>query len=163
MSPNLRLCSFRLDSQLFGVRVDLVQEVLRKQELTRVPLAPRGLAGLVNLRGHVVSVVDLRSRIGLPGRIEGGPGVHVIVRSADGPVGLLVDEIGDVIDLDDASFEPPPETLQGDARSFITGAYKLKGRLLLALDLDRTLSSIGPAVALPRPAAREPQEKGWNE
>src|SRR5262245_22901122 len=137
MTTRRQLCSFRLDGQLFGVPVDLVQEVLRKQEVTPVPLAPRGLAGLVNLRGHVVSVIDLRTRIGLPRRPADIAGIHVIVRSSDGPVGLLVDEIGDVIELDDESFEAPPETLQGDARTFIGGAYKLKGRLLLALDLER--------------------------
>jgi purine-binding chemotaxis protein CheW len=152
MSGKRQLCSFRLDGQLFGVPVELVQEVLRRQEITPVPLASRGLAGLVNLRGHVVTVIDLRARIGLPRRPAEGAGVHVIVRSSDGPVGLLVDDIGDVIDLDEETFEVPPETLQGDAREFIGGAYKLKGRLLLALDLDRTLSSAAPS----RP---EPPEK----
>ena len=147
MSSKRQLCSFRLDGQLFGVPVDLVQEVLRRQEITPVPLASRGLAGLVNLRGHVVSVIDLRTRIGLPRRPAESAGIHVIVRTADGPVGLLVDEIGEVIDLDEDTFEVPPETLQGDARVFIGGAYKLKGRLLLALDLERTLSSAAPLRA----------------
>jgi purine-binding chemotaxis protein CheW len=155
MSAKRQLCSFRLDGQLFGVPVELVQEVLRRQELTPVPLSSRGLAGLVNLRGHVVSVIDLRTRIGLPRRPAESAGVHVIVRSSDGPVGLLVDEIGDVIDLDEETFEVPPETLQGDARAFIGGAYKLKGRLLLALDLDRTLSSAAPS----RPGAPEKHER----
>jgi purine-binding chemotaxis protein CheW len=159
MSAKRQLCSFRLDSQLFGIPVELVQEVLRTQVVTAVPLAPRSVAGLVNLRGHVVTVVDLRARIGLGRRSADGAGVHVIVRSSDGPVGLLVDEIGDVIDLDEDTFEAPPETLQGEARTLIGGAYKLKGRLLLALDLDRTLSSVGTSAAPSRPEPREKKER----
>jgi purine-binding chemotaxis protein CheW len=135
-----QLCSFRLDRLLFGVPVEPVQEVVRGHRMTAVPLAPRGLAGLINLRGQVVTVVDLRTRLGLPPQPAGFTGVHLIVRSEDGPVSLLVDEIGDVIDLDERAFEAPPETLQGDSRELISGAYKLKDRLLLALDLARTLS-----------------------
>ena len=140
-----QLCSFRLDPLLFGVPVDPVQEVVRGHRMTAVPLAPSCVAGLINLRGQVVTVIDLRIRLGLPPRPAGSAGVHVIVRSADGAVSLLADEIGDVIDLDEKAFEAPPETLQGDSRELISGAYKLKGRLLLALDLDRTLSLTAPS------------------
>jgi purine-binding chemotaxis protein CheW len=159
MSAKRQVCSFRLDGQLFGIPVEHVQEVLRTQELAAVPLAPSSVAGLVNLRGHVVTVVDLRTRIGLARPAAGGAGVQVIVRTPDGPVGLLVDEIGDVIDLDETAFETPPETLQGEARTFIGGAYKLQGRLLLALDLDRTLSSAGTSGAPARTGARLNQER----
>lgn len=140
-----QVCSFRLDRLLFAVPVDPVQEVVRGHKLTAVPLAPACLAGLINLRGQVVTVFDLRIRLGLPPRPPDRAGVHVIIRSADGAVSLLADEIGDVIDLDEKAFEPPPETLQGDARELISGAYKLEGRLLLALDLDRTLSFTAPS------------------
>ncbi|MBI3855369.1 MAG: purine-binding chemotaxis protein CheW [Planctomycetes bacterium] len=148
MTPLRRLCSFRLDPQLFGIDVDRVQEVVRTSRMTAVPLAPPGIAGLINLRGQVVAAFDLRVRLKLPGRPAGGGGINIIVRSADGPVGLLVDEIRDVIALDERTFEPPPETLGDDALELIGGAYKLKDRLLLALDLDRALSTlVAPASA----------------
>ncbi len=141
MTNRRQLCSFRLDAQLFGVPVEFVQEVLRTPRIAAVPLAPPSIAGLLNLRGQVVTVFDLRCRLGFARRAADDPGVTVIVRSSDGPVGLLADEIGDVIELDEKSFETPPETLQGEARRLITGAYKLKERLLLALDLERTLET----------------------
>lgn len=139
MSDDLAYCTFQLDGLFFGVEVLAVQEVIRYQRMTNVPLAPDVVSGLINLRGQVVTAVDLRRRLGMPARPEGDLPMNVVVRTDDGPVSLLVDEIGDVLEVDDASFEAPPETLEGTARELVTGVYKLDGRLLLVLDVDKAL------------------------
>ena len=132
-----QFCTFVVADSWFGIDVLRVQEVIREQPLTRVPLAPAAVRGLMNLRGQIVTAVDLRRRLGLPDRVAGAPAVNVVVRAGDGAVALLADEIGDVIDVPEGLFELPPETLRGAAREAVAGAYKLPGRLLLALDLDR--------------------------
>ena len=139
VEQTLQLCTFTVDRYSFGVEVQKVQEVLRFQEMTRVPLAPWVVRGLINLRGQIVTAIDLRHRLGLPPRDADERPINVVVRTPDGAVSLLVDEIGDVIEVDDQAFERPPETLGDDARELIRGAYKLKGRLLLVLDAARTI------------------------
>lgn len=139
MTDARQYCTFFLDSYYFGIDVLQVQEVIRYQEMTRVPLAPAVVRGLINLRGQIVTAIDLRRRLDLPDRPEGLLPVNVVLRTDDGAVSLLVDEIGDVQHVPEDSFERPPETLRGAARELIRGAYKLADRLLLALDLDRLL------------------------
>jgi len=131
--------TFSLGGLLLGVEVLQVQEVIRTQPMTPVPLAPAEVRGLINLRGQIVTAVDLRRRLGLPDRIDDQPPMNVVVRSTDGVVSLLVDEIGDVVDVAGTAFEAAPETLTGAARELVTGVYKLPGRLLLALDVERTV------------------------
>lgn len=133
-------CTFLLDGLLFGVEVAHVQEVLRYQEMTRVPLAPPEVRGLINLRGQIVPAIDLRRRLELPDRPCGQRPMNVVVRTAEGGLSFLVDDIGDVLRLDGSSFEPPPETLRGVARELIRGAHKLPGRLLLVLDTERVVN-----------------------
>jgi purine-binding chemotaxis protein CheW len=137
---NQQFATFELDGRLFGIEVEEVQEVIRYQPMTRVPLAPAEIQGLINLRGQIVTAMDLRRRLGMPERPEGELPMNVVVRTADGWVSLLVDEIGDVVEVDEASFERPPETLTGSARTMIRGAYKLEERLLLVLDIHRTVA-----------------------
>jgi purine-binding chemotaxis protein CheW len=135
-----RYCTFFLDGLFFGVEVERVQEVLRYQEMTPVPLAPRVVRGLINLRGQIVTALDLRRRLELPELPEGRLPMNVVVRGDDGGTSLLVDDIGDVLDVKDSAFERPPETLRGTARELIRGAYKLTERLLLVLDTDKVLN-----------------------
>lgn len=132
-------CTFLLDGLYFGVDVQRVQEVLRAQQLTPVPLAPEHVSGLINLRGQIVTALDLRQRLGLPPKEGGKPPMNIVIRSDEEAVAILVDEIGEVVDVDEDRFERPPETLQGSARELIPGAYKLEGRLLLILDTDRAI------------------------
>jgi purine-binding chemotaxis protein CheW len=134
-----QFCTFLLGGQHFGVDVLRVQEVIRPQEMTRVPLAPAVVRGLINLRGQIVTAIDLRRRLELPDRPAGQQPVNVVVQTDDGAVSLLVDEIGDVLEVPADAFEPPPETLRGAARELIRGAYKLDCRLLLILDTDRAV------------------------
>lgn len=135
-----QLCTFYLDGLFFGVEVHKVQEVIRYQEMTHVPLASRVVQGLINLRGQIVTAIDLRRRLELNERHADKLPMNVVIRTDDGPVSLLVDEIGDVLEVDADAFERPPETLRGVARELIRGAYKLKDRLLLTLDSDRAVS-----------------------
>jgi purine-binding chemotaxis protein CheW len=139
VSDELTYCTFQLANLFFGVEVLTVQEVIRHQRMTPVPLAPDVVSGLINLRGQVVTAIDLRRRLGLPDRAADVLPMNVVVRTAEGPVSLLVDEIGDVLQVDDSQFEPPPETLDGASAELITGVYKLEHRLLLVLDIDKAL------------------------
>jgi purine-binding chemotaxis protein CheW len=139
MTISSQLCTFFLDSQMFGIDVQTVQEVIRYQQMTDIPLAPDAVCGLINLRGQIVTAIDLRKRLGLPSRPEGQLPMNVVVRSDDGAVSLLVDQIGDVQESDMENFESPPETLRGGARQLIRGAYKMKDRLLLILDTERVI------------------------
>jgi purine-binding chemotaxis protein CheW len=138
-----QFCTFVVGENLFGIEVLRVQEVIRGQRITRVPLARPEVRGLMNLRGQIVTTLELRHRLGLPERNPTAGFVNVIVHTNDGMVSLVADEVGEVLDLPDDLFEPPPETVQGLAREFITGAYKLPNRLLLSLELDRVLNTNG--------------------
>lgn len=135
-----QFCTFFLQGLCFGLEVTRVQEIIRHQPMTRVPLAPPVVRGLINLRGQIVTALDLRRRLDFPDRGADQLPVNVVVQTADGAVSLLVDEIGDVLTVPESDFEPPPETLRGPARELIRGAYKLEGRLLLVLDTDRTVN-----------------------
>ena len=141
MTSEKQFCTFSVDGLFFGVEVLQVQEVIRYQEMTPVPLAPAVVNGLINLRGQIVTAIDLRRALGLTERPAGSLPMNVVVRTDDGVVSLLVDEIGDVLNVDEASFERPPETLSGTARELITGVYKLKERLLLILDTVRAVGA----------------------
>ena len=136
-----RMVTFTLDGRLYGVDVDAVQEVLRGQTRTRIPLAPGTLAGLINLRGQVLSAIDLRVQLELPAREDEVEPMLVVIRVAGEPVALLVDTIGSVVDVDTDQFEPPPDTLSGNSRELLLGAYKLDSQLLLALDVDRAVAA----------------------
>ena len=140
MIAQRQFCTFFLQNYFFGIDVRQVQEVLRYQEQTRVPLAPQVIRGLINLRGQIVIAMDLRRRLELSERTDDTPPMNVVVRTDDGVVSLLVDEIGEVVDVSDEAFEPPPETVEGVARELIVGAYKLANRLLLILDTEKIVT-----------------------
>jgi purine-binding chemotaxis protein CheW len=134
---SVQYCTFRLDGHLFGVPVGSVQEVLKQQELTTVPQAPPEVSGLINLRGQIITTLELRTRLGLDVRPSGAPAVNVVVRTGDGGVvSLLVDEIGDVLEPTEESFEVPPETVPARIRTLVTSVSKLEGHLMLVLDTE---------------------------
>lgn len=131
-----QLATFMLDNRLYGVDVERVQEALRMHRLTPVPLAPTAVAGLVNLRGQVVLTIDLRARLGrAPFAPEDEP-MMVVVKVDGEAVSLLVDQVGDVLDLKAEQFGPPPPTLEQALRQVVTGVYSLEDGLLLSLDVD---------------------------
>jgi purine-binding chemotaxis protein CheW len=139
MADEHQYCTFFLDGHYFGIDVLKVQEIIRFQQMTRVPLAPPVVRGLINLRGQIVTGIDLRRRLEMKDRPADQLPVNVVVKTDDGAVSLLVDEIGDVVEVAEKQFEQPPETLRGNARELVRGAYKLPGRLLLILDTDRAV------------------------
>lgn len=140
MSENKQYATFHLGGLFLGVEVRQVQEVIRYQTMTPVPLAPPMIQGLINLRGQIVTAIDLRRRLALPPRPDDQLPMNVVVRGDDGAVSLLVDGIGDVVEIQDDAYERPPETLSGTARELVTGVYKLRDRLLLILDTERAIS-----------------------
>lgn len=137
MAKGQQFCTFYLRNQCFGVPVAQVQEVIRYQEMTRVPLVPQVVRGLINLRGQIVMAIDLRRRFAMEERSVTELPMNVIVRNEEESVSFLVDEIGDVLEVDEETFEPTPETLPGNTRELLRGVYKLPDRLLLVLDTDR--------------------------
>ncbi|MHB1297458.1 MAG: chemotaxis protein CheW [Gemmatimonadaceae bacterium] len=139
--------TFLVCGHLFGVDVTRVQEVIRPMAMTCVPSAPVVVRGLINLRGQIVTALDLRVRLGLGAHADDAMPMNVVVRADDGVVALLVDEIGDVLSADPAAWEHAPSTLPPSVRDLIPGAYKLDGRLLLQLDVDRVLdAAVAPAA-----------------
>lgn len=138
-SGTAQYATFLLDGLYFGIEVQKVQEVIRHQEMTPVPLAPAVVRGLINLRGQIVTALDLRTRLGLTPRPEGALPMNVVVRTPDGAVSLLVDEIDDVVEVNAEQFEPAPETVRTKVDGLVTGVYKLPTRLLLILDVEMTV------------------------
>jgi purine-binding chemotaxis protein CheW len=149
MANSRQFCTFYLENYFFGIELSDVQEVLRHLELTAVPLAPHAVRGLMNLRGQIVMAVDLRRQLGLLERAANKPAMNIIVRTGEDAVSLLVDEIGDVVEASEDSFEPPPETLRGTVRSAIRGVHKLEKQLMHVLDTERacTVEERSPAAA----------------
>ena len=137
MAQTHQFCTFYLDKLMFGVELQKVQEVLRNLELTGIPLAPDVVSGLMNLRGQIITAIDLRRRLELTNRPDSMLPMNVVVRSDDGAISLLVDEIGDVVEVDEEYFERPPETLQGKVREVILGVYKLDKQLMHVLDTEK--------------------------
>jgi purine-binding chemotaxis protein CheW len=158
MSNTIRqLSTFSLAGEWYGVEVDNVHSVTKCQELTRIPLAPPAVAGMLNLRGQVTTAIDMRVQLDLPPREADAPSMNVVVYTEDGLVSLLVDEVGDVENTSDDDFEDAPETLTGAAKHLIKGAYKMADRqLLLALDVSRAVDVTGRMAS----AGEVPAETG---
>ena len=133
--------TFYVGDLFFGIDVLNVQEVLRYQEMTKVHLAPDMIEGLINLRGQIVTAVDLRRRLNLKPRDDGHMPMNIVVRSAEGAVSLLVDEISDVLEVNADCYEPMPRNLPEEQRELIEGLYKLDGRLLLILNTQLVLEA----------------------
>jgi purine-binding chemotaxis protein CheW len=137
--PVEQYCTFWVADLFFGIPVDEVQEVLRHQPMTPVPRASDAVTGLINLRGQIVTAVDLRVRLGLPARAEGALPMNVIVRNRGEVVSLLVDDIGDVIDTAGVEPEPAPSNMPLGVREVVLGVRPLPDAILLVLDADRAV------------------------
>ncbi len=139
MSGRRQFCSLMVGELVLGIDVGEIQEVIRNAPITSVPLADPAIRGLINLRGQIVTAIDLRHRLGIVGVETRCPTTIMVLGTAEEPLALVVDAVGDVIDVDSSGFEDPPDTLRGEARRMITGAYKLERSLLLVLDLAAAL------------------------
>lgn len=132
-----QFCVFGVESLSFGIDVAEVEEVNRRYEMTRIPLAPDSVAGLINLRGRIVTAIDMRQRLRLPVLDTWKP-FHIVAKTRESSVSLLVDYIGDVIEVSEDAFEAPPDTMRESTRELIRGLYKLDNWLMLVLNMDRT-------------------------
>lgn len=137
----LQFCTFQLGDLFMGVEVQKVLEIIRYQKMTPVPLSPHCVSGLINLRGQIVCAIDLRRRLGLEDFEHTHEQINVVLQRNDGPVSLLVDEVGEVMAIEDSSFERPPNTLDAEVRELLEGVYKTRDRLLLVLDTERVIQT----------------------
>ena len=140
MSDEKQFCTFYLGDRFFGVEVERVQEVFRYQEMTHIPLAPPEIRGLINLRGQVITAIDLRQRLSINKLPDDKLPMNVVVRTGESVVSLLVDAIGDVLEVSEENYERPPETIPEEVRKLVRGIYKLEGKLLLILDAEKAVN-----------------------
>lgn len=131
--------SFWVDNQLLGVPVNAVQEVLNPQTIARVPKSRPEIAGLLNLRGQIVTAINLRKRMGLPELDGGRDSMNVVFRYDDESFSLLVDEVGEVINVQADSMEPVPHTLDSHWKAVTKGVFRLKERLFIILNVGAIL------------------------
>ncbi len=136
-----QLVSFVVENEEFGVDILKVQEIIRTVQITRVPKSPQFVEGVINLRGKIVPVIDLRSRFGIGRKEHDNETRIIVVELVDKVVGFLVDKVKEVIRVEKAIIEPPPELTSSVNANYITGVAKLTDRLLILLDLDKVLST----------------------
>jgi purine-binding chemotaxis protein CheW len=136
-----------IDGQLFGLPIVRVQDVFIPERLTRVPLAPPEIAGVLNLRGRIVTLIDLRRRFGLGERKEGGDVMAIGVESRGESYGLLIDRVGEVVELDGVAREPNPVNLDQRLAQMSSGIHRLDDQLLIVVDVDRVLDIGSKAIA----------------
>ena len=130
-----QLVSFSLDREVFGVDILNVQEINRMVGITRVPNSPPHVRGVINLRGKVIPIVDLRSRLGMEPRDPDNQTRVIVVEIADTVVGFVVDSVNEVLRIPKSVTEPPPQIAAGVDAGYITAVGKLEDRLLILLDL----------------------------
>ncbi len=136
-----QFATFHVGELFFGIEAIRVQEVIRHQEMTPIPLAPPAIRGLINLRGQIVTAVDTRRMLALPSIASDRRPMNIIIKAEDGAVSLLVDEIGDVLEVPLNSFASVPDNVPASQRDLVAGVYKLKGQLMLALDTEQLLEN----------------------
>lgn len=139
MSDERKICTFYVNNFFLGIDVFKIQEVIRYQEMTHVPLTNPTISGLINMRGQIVTAIDMRKRLEFPPAEDQDKPTNVIVRTDDGAVSLLVDAIGDVIDVSEDDFELPPENVKGNFQQILREVCQLNDQLLLILDIDQIL------------------------
>jgi purine-binding chemotaxis protein CheW len=136
-----------LGGQLFGLPISRVQDVFMPENMTRVPLARPEIAGVLNLRGRIVTAIDMRCRLGLPKRDETKPPMAVGIECKGESYGLLIDTVGEVLKLDDNAREPNPVNLDSRLAQISAGVHRLDGQLLVILDVERVLDMGHEAMA----------------
>jgi purine-binding chemotaxis protein CheW len=149
MAANHKYATFYLNGICFGVPIEKVQEVLEFQKITPVPLSAKVLPGIINLRGQILTTIDLKARLDLSFTELRGQPMMIVVRTSEGPMNLIVEKIGSVLDVDPEQFEKPTETLKSSVRAVTSHVCKLDGHLLLVLDTEKI-------IQLPETLNREP-------
>lgn len=138
--------SFRLTEQWLGIPVVRVQEVLVAQRISPVPLAPLEIAGFLNLRGQIVTAIDLRAKLGLPPRDAGESEMNIVVRDGDELFSLIVDAVGDVVEASADTLDPTPRTLDPIWRSACDGVIRMSMGLLVIMNVDEVLNGAAPGA-----------------
>ncbi len=140
----MQLCTFFLNQIYFGIDVMQVQEVIRYQKTTPVPLAAEDIMGLINLRGQIITVIELKRRLKMnESTTDEQTSFNIILQTRSQTVSLLVDEMGDVVEVDNSKFESTPATLKGKISQMLQGAFKFQDNFLLVLDAEKVLESEG--------------------
>ena len=137
----LQLVTFGIGDEEFGVDILRVQEIIRTMEITKVPRAQDFVEGVINLRGKVIPIIDLRRRFGLPSRKHDKHTRIIVIELYDIIVGFVVDSVSEVLRIPASTVEPPPPVVSGVEAEYIRGVGKLQDRLLILIDLDRLLSA----------------------
>jgi purine-binding chemotaxis protein CheW len=130
------LVTVTIADQLFGIPVLSVQDVLGPQKITRIPLAPPEVAGALNLRGRIVTAIDVRRRLNLPPRANDIAGMNLVVEHKGEPYSLMIDSVGEVLSVPFEAYERNPATLNSRWREISGGIYRLDDKLLVVLDVD---------------------------
>lgn len=140
--------TIHLAGQLLGIPVLAVHDVLNQQKLTSIPLAPSWVEGVLNLRGRIVTAINLRNRLNLPDREEGKKSMSIVVEHNEEPYSLQIDRVGEVLSLADSAFEKNPITLDPQWREVSKGVYRLEKELLVVLDVEKLLdfANVGKAA-----------------
>ena len=144
---NREFVTVTIADQLFGIPVLSVQDVLGPQKITRIPLAPPEVAGALNLRGRIVTAIDVRRRLGLPPRAADIAGMSVVVEHKGEPYSLMIDSVGEVLSVPFEAYERNPATLNSRWREISGGVYRLDSRLLVVLEVDLLLDFTNVAQA----------------
>ena len=137
----LQLVTFSIGEEEFGVNILKVQEINRTMEITKVPRSPEFVEGVINLRGKVIPIIDLRRRFGLSSKPEDKDTRIIVIEINSVIVGFVVDAVSEVLRIPASTVEPPPPVVAGVESDYISGVGQLKDRLLIMLDLDRLLST----------------------
>ncbi|NOY30177.1 MAG: chemotaxis protein CheW [Planctomycetes bacterium] len=138
-----QLVSFRLAQEEYGIEITKVQEIILMGQITRIPQTPRFIKGLINLRSTVIPIVDLRTRFGLPDQQAGDETRIMVVNVVGKTLGIIVDAVSEVLRISPNQISPPPPTVAGLGKEYLTGLIKLENRLLILLDIDRILGEEG--------------------
>jgi len=141
-----QITTFSIGKNTYGIDVMRVQEVTNSLPMTEVPIAPRYVRGLINLRGQIATAIGLHELFELKGEPNAGSQMTVICKVDGALLSLLVDNIGDVIEVDEQNYEPVPETIHGRVRAFMGGVYKTKESILTIIDLDKLSDELNESV-----------------
>lgn len=152
MKDFLQVVSFRLHDEEYAIEITKVKEIILVEGVTRVPQMPAFIEGIINLRGNVIPVLDLRKRFELPGAALSEQSRIVVTRMESRIVGLIVDSVSQVMKIPKSKIQPPPQTIAGLAGEYLVGIGKMDDRMILLLDIEKILSS-GEKTSLPRAEA----------
>lgn len=147
LDESIQYVTVVIGGQLFGLPIERVHDVFVPESITRVPLSRPEIAGVLNLRGRIVTAIDMRRRLHLPPRDDGGTAMAVGIESKGESYGLLIDNVGEVLDLPSNGREPNPVNLDPRWAAISGGVHRLNGQLMVILGVDRVLGGMSEAIA----------------